>query len=230
MAPGSEFTCSWKDAASQAFLGTWGEAMSCWTTGWLSGKRQEQWGARHGYWTLEAPFFTAGRAQISIWTELCPFLHLFPLSGTRAPGYGGIMRVTAEGCERCDGAMYSTKRSPHLQGLGDTKDNCQQWQCTHRATDSFQRQGMLRGTDLLTLSWVLNSQGGSAHLWPAPGQTPQMSLQVTSVRSAHLRVGGQQAEPPGMSLPVCLQGKSGHWMPVCGRQIKLLEDCPHFLK
>lgn len=160
-------------------------------------------------WALEALFVTVGWARISIRTELCPFLDLFPLSGTKAPGYGGIMRVTAESCESCDGAT-STKWSPHLRGLGDTKDNCQQRQCTHRATDSFQRQGMLRGTDLLTLSWVLHSKGGSAHLRPAPVQTPQMSLQVTSARSAHLRAGGQQAEPPGMSLPVCLQGTSGH--------------------
>lgn len=53
--------------------------------------------------------FTVGWTQKSIQTELCPFLDLFPLSGTKASGYGGIIRVMAEGCEKCDEATHNTE-------------------------------------------------------------------------------------------------------------------------
>lgn len=89
--------------------------------------------------------------------------------------------------------------------------------------------GMLSSADLLTLSWLLNSRGCSARPGPAPVQTPQRSLQVTSTRSVLVWLGGEQSlwESPFLFV-------SKGWMAVQrlfhGRQIKLLKIFLRFLK
>lgn len=74
-------------------------------------------------WAWRPLPFTVGWTQNPIQTELCPFLDFFPFSGTKAPGHGGIIRVMAEGSEGCDEATHGTECTPHLQPLGDMKDN-----------------------------------------------------------------------------------------------------------
>lgn len=55
-------------------------------------------------------------------SSTCSYASSPSLAGREAPGCG-LIRVTAEGCERCDGAMHTTEWSTRLQGLGDVKDN-----------------------------------------------------------------------------------------------------------
>lgn len=73
----------------------------------------------------------------------------------------------AEGCERCDGAMHRREWSPHLQGLGDMKDNWQQRQCRCRATRIMLEAGDgCSGTQTCSCCRGCWAQGCSARLWP----------------------------------------------------------------